>query len=267
LGQRPCFAADGNLRNNGVFTFTYDSANRLITVTNGTTLTLGYRYNGDGARAAKTVNGVTTTYIIAVLGLPQVLVETTGGQSTVYLYGHDLLAEEGTAWAWHLGDGLGSVRQLINGTGDVTLAQGYTPFGVPLWSEGSAASGYGFTGEQEDAAVGLVFLRVRYYDPAVGRFIGRDPLPGNVRQPGSLNRWVYVLNNSPNLVDPLGLQPGPGFIERGVNRAIWDFERGADRWLYDASYLSVVEEVYDATKANLVAGRYLAFLFPRLPVI
>lgn len=59
----------------------------------------------------------------ALLGLPQVVVETTGGQSTVYLYGHDLLGEEGTAWAWHLNDGLGSpalskvegVRQLTDG--------------------------------------------------------------------------------------------------------------------------------------------------------
>lgn len=51
---------------------------------------------------------MTTTYVVAVLGLPHVLVETTGGQSTAYLYDHDgstgltagLLAEEGPAWAW-----------------------------------------------------------------------------------------------------------------------------------------------------------------------
>jgi len=99
----------------------------------------------------KVADGVTMTYVIAVLGLPHVLVETTGGQSTAYLYGHDLLAEEGTTWAWHLDDGLGSVRQLADDTGQVTLAQGYTPFGVLLWREGSAASVYGYTGEQEDA--------------------------------------------------------------------------------------------------------------------
>ena len=34
-------------------------------------------------------DGVTTTYVITVLGLPHVLVETTGGQSTFYLHGHD----------------------------------------------------------------------------------------------------------------------------------------------------------------------------------
>jgi hypothetical protein len=92
---------------------------------------------------AEAVNGVTTTYVVAVLGLSQVLVETTGGDTIRYLYGHDLLAEhDGSAWAYHLTDGLGSVRQLVDGNGNVTLAQGYTPFGVPLWSEGSGVTGY-----------------------------------------------------------------------------------------------------------------------------
>jgi len=65
------------------------AANRLITVTNGTILTLEYQYNGDGVLVAQTADGVTPTYVIAVLGLPHVLVETTGGQSTAYLHGHD----------------------------------------------------------------------------------------------------------------------------------------------------------------------------------
>jgi hypothetical protein len=45
-----------------------------------------------------------------------VLVESTGAVTTEYVYGHDLLAEEDTTWAWHLNDGLGSVRPLIGGT-------------------------------------------------------------------------------------------------------------------------------------------------------
>jgi hypothetical protein len=113
------------------------------------TTTVVYTYNGDGHRMAKAVDGVTTTYVVAVLGLSQVLMETMDGESIIYLYGHDLLAEEGgSGWAWHLGDGLGSVRQLADGNGDITLAQGYTPFGVPLWDAGSGITGYGFTGER-----------------------------------------------------------------------------------------------------------------------
>ena len=31
------------------------------------------------------MGGVTTSYVVAVLGLPQVIVETTGGETTRYL--------------------------------------------------------------------------------------------------------------------------------------------------------------------------------------
>ena len=104
----------------------------------------------------------------------------------------------------HLTDGLGSVRQLADGDGDVTLVQGYTPFGMLLWSEGSAASAYGFTGEQEDTSAGLVFLRARYYDPATGRFISKDSWEGSPQRPLTLNAWNYVEGNPINSADPMG---------------------------------------------------------------
>jgi hypothetical protein len=40
----------------------------------------------------------------------------------------------------------------------VTLAQGYTPFGVPLWRVGSGVTGYGFTGERWEAYAQLLLL-------------------------------------------------------------------------------------------------------------
>ena len=35
-----------------------------------------------------------------------------------------------------------------------------------------AASAFGFTGEQFDAETGLIYLRARYLDPQLGRFLG-----------------------------------------------------------------------------------------------
>ncbi len=48
-------------------------------------------------------------------------------------------------------------------------------------------------------------MRARYYDPAVGRFLGRDPLSGQLTQPATQNRFAYVENNPASGVDPLGL--------------------------------------------------------------
>ncbi len=65
-----------------------------------------------------------------------------------------------------------------------------------------------FTGEQYDARArdvhlidadpGLYYLRARYYDPDIGRFLTQDPVP-------AVNLYAYVGNNPVNYVDPSGL--------------------------------------------------------------
>ncbi len=203
--------ANGNLLSDGVRSYSYDHANRLVRVVSGT-LTTEFAYNGVGDRVAKTVNGVTTDYVLdPAAGLTQVLVESTGGQTIGYLYGADLLAQyDSGRWAYHVDDGLGSVRQLAGPAGEVTLGRGYTPFGVPLWSAGRATSGYGFTGERWDGEVALLYLRARYYEPGVGRFLTEDIVPGYSWMPRSLHLYVYAWNNPVRLVDPSGRQQPPG---------------------------------------------------------
>jgi hypothetical protein len=77
-------------------------------------------------------------------------------------YGLGCLAErQGAASEYYLGDALGSVRQLTNDGGTVTLARNYEPFGRTSQSIGTAQTDYGFTGEFTDAS-GLIYLRARY---------------------------------------------------------------------------------------------------------
>ena len=42
-------------------------------------------------------------------------------------------------------------------------------------TDGNGSTGYGFTGERWEAYSGLVFLRARYYEPGMGRFVSKDP--------------------------------------------------------------------------------------------
>ncbi|GBC93211.1 hypothetical protein HRbin15_01700 [bacterium HR15] len=51
---------------------------------------------------------------------------------------------------------------------------------------------------------GLVQVGVRWYDPAVGRFLQQDPWLGSVYAPLTLNAYVYCLNDPVNAVDPSG---------------------------------------------------------------
>src|SRR5688572_26031088 len=67
--------ANGNLLADGVFTYTYDAANRLIDVTTGLAATT-FAYNGPGDRVNQTVAGVVTTYTLDLnTGLTQVLAD------------------------------------------------------------------------------------------------------------------------------------------------------------------------------------------------
>ena len=99
---------------------------------------------------------------------------------------------------YHLYDGLGSVTDLTDDEGDVLDGYTYDVFGALRSQSGSSANPWLFTGEQLDADSDLYYLRARYYDPAIGRFLSQDPLPTG-------NLYVYAGNNPVRYVDPSGL--------------------------------------------------------------
>jgi len=54
-------------------------------------------------------------------------------------------------------------------------------------------------------STGMVYMRARYYDPAVGRFTQADPVPyGPEMMWGQNNRWTYCANDPLNQSDPSG---------------------------------------------------------------
>jgi RHS repeat-associated protein len=153
--------------------------------------------------------------------LPVVISDTYA----VYLYGLDILAQQQAERQYYMHDGLGSVRQLVDTTGQIETNYAYDPFGVPVMG-GDGSNPYQFTGEAWDAEVELLYLRARYYQPEVGRFVTKDLWAGNVWRPGTLNRYVYVGNNPVNLADPTGRNgengdSGPGPDPHGLRDGEW----------------------------------------------
>jgi len=192
---------NGNLLNDGVYTYTYDSANRLTSAEQGAN-TYTFAYSGLGDRMRQVAGGITTTYTLDLnAGLTQVLADGTN----TYLYGNGRIAQyAGTAPSYFLGDALGSVRQLANSSGAVTLAKSYQPYGSVLSSAGSGTSNYAFTGEWQDAT-NLLHLRARYLSVYLNQWIQPDPIIGQFTNPQTLNRYSYVQGNPINRTDPSGL--------------------------------------------------------------
>ncbi len=193
---------NGNLRNDGVNTYGYDSANRLKTLT-GPSVNAAYSYNGLGDRLQETLNGQTTTFI---MDLNTDLTQALSDGTNTYIYGVDRIAQtQGGTTEYFLDDALGSVRQMTSASGTVTYASAYDPYGVTAQTYGASQTAYGFTGEFIDSYIKLIYLRSRWYDPASGRFPTKDSWQGDYNRPLSLNRWNYVEANPVNYTDPSGL--------------------------------------------------------------
>jgi len=60
------------------------------------------------------------------------------------------------------------------------------------------------SGEQYDSDLSLYYLRARYYNPATGRFLSRDPENGNTIDPSSLHKYLYGGGDPINRIDPSG---------------------------------------------------------------
>lgn len=148
---------------------------------------------------------ISATYTNDILGLAQVLVADDGTEQVYNLFGLDLILQDsGSEVRTLLADGLGSVRlEILDGI--VETATTYSPYGEVLAQVGTSGTVYGFTGEQEDNATGLLYLRARYYDSSLKTFMSRDPWEGTGWRPQTLNHYTYVLGNPTRFSDPIGL--------------------------------------------------------------
>jgi len=193
------YDAAGNLTGDGTRTFEWDAENRLTAVKQGAATLASFVYDGDGRRAQKIAGGVTATYVYDGDGVIEERLSTGG--TLKYVRGpridqHWAMRDGDGVVTYFLADHLGSVVQTTDASGTVTLSRDYDPYGNPL--SGASQSGYAFTGRDWDAETGLLYMRARYYDPKLGRFLSEDPI-------GLENIYGYVGNRPTIGTDPYGL--------------------------------------------------------------
>ena len=188
-----------------VVTYGYNAKNELIRVEQGGNTT-GYAYNPNGIRISKPEGGATTTYVVDEnRDYAQVLLEDDGTAQVSYTYGDDLISQDrdGEAYFYHY-DGLGSTRSLTDSQGNLANTYDYEAFGEVLGQTGSVENGYLFAGEQFDSTLDQYYVRARYYNQGLGRFITSDSFAGFVWDPQTLHKYAYNHGDPVNRIDPTG---------------------------------------------------------------
>ena len=195
--------------NGAQMSFVYDSANRLISAGGNT-----YTYNVEDVRVRNLCGEIETTYAYNTNGrLSHLLVKTTDGVVTKYVYGLGLIGEETNSnfKTYHF-DYRGSTTAITDINGNVTDTFTYDTYGNLISRTGTSVVIFLYNGR--DGVVtdnnGLIYMRARYYSPELRRFINADIIAGEISNAITLNRYAYANGNPVSNIDPFGLSPERG---------------------------------------------------------
>ena len=117
-------------------------------------------------------------------------------------YGDLISQNDGTSSKYHF-DARGDTREITDEAENVTDTRTYDAWGNVVASTGSTPTPYQFVGKLGyafDATLDHYYVRARWYQQQIGRWMSQDPM-GFV---DGVNRFVYGMRNLIRLVDPSG---------------------------------------------------------------
>ncbi|WP_347324087.1 RHS repeat domain-containing protein, partial [Paenibacillus wenxiniae] len=185
--------------------YRYDLQNTLISVTKDSVKT-ALNYLPDGLRWKKTNGSKVTQY--SYNGANQVIGDqTSNGTISSYIRGDRVLVKKDLTNQkdyYYLYNGHGDVVQMAGTDGSLVNSYQYDEWGNLTQQKETVANEFKYAGETYDAETGLYYLKARYYDPNVGRFLNEDTVEGQIDNPLSLNIYSYVQGNPLRYTDPTG---------------------------------------------------------------
>ena len=251
----------------------YDCRNRLVSAGG-----ISYEYDAENNRISQTENGAKTEYVVDSnsSSLTRILTAEKEGDTTYYIYGIGLIAQEnGNEYLIYHFNNIGSTEAVTNIDGEIVETFDYGPYGE-LLSENKCGIMFLYNGELGVAtdSNGLYYMRARYYNPEIKRFINQDVMTGSIVNTPTLNRYAYVNGNPISLNDPFGLSPflnwldgitghdildllgmlpGIGFVFDGINAA-WYAQEG-DYYNAACSLVSALPGAGDALGVFAKTGK------------
>ncbi|MBE5871734.1 MAG: hypothetical protein E7294_10810 [Lachnospiraceae bacterium] len=226
--------------------FAYDCRNRLVSVTDADGSVTEYEYDAENVRTAKTERDLKTVYLTdRESAYSLVLQETVYAKNllgiyakeeekSTYTYGLGLVSEKkGEETLYYHYNHLGSTTELTKKDGGIKYRFRYGAYGeltdirdedgescitpivgqtiLEALTDALADTGVSFLYNGQYGVVtdtnNLYYMRARYYNPQIKRFINRDVVDGDIMNAKSLNKYSYVQGNPITLTDPFGLSP------------------------------------------------------------
>ncbi|MGD9159363.1 MAG: FG-GAP-like repeat-containing protein [Desulfobacteraceae bacterium] len=180
-------------------TIEWDAENMPTKITQSEKGTTYITYDGNGKRAKKTEDGVSTYYMDSTY-------EIKDGNPIKYIFAGNLRVAKIEGANIHIfhKDHLNSSTVITDDSGTTDETSEYFPFGSVRKHSGQDISDYKYTDQEDDTSTGLYNYNARLYDPSIGRFASADTVVPNWYAPQSLNRYSYCLNNPLIYADPSG---------------------------------------------------------------
>jgi RHS repeat-associated protein len=198
------YDADGNLTRQagpaGVRHYEWNAAGQLtrVVLENGDVIT--FVYDAFGRRVQVSYNDQTRYYVYDGPNLYAEL-DANGNIIARYAHGYGLVARSDARGVFYYGyDMVGNTVLVTGANGVVANQYEYHPFGNLIASSETIPNPFRFLGRYGvmDDNIGLYWIRARYYDPNLGRFISPDPVR---YADGIPNLYQYALNNPLIFVD------------------------------------------------------------------
>ena len=200
-----CYDKQGNLLEaagaEGTAVFSYNAFHQQTAVTMPDGKHLENRYDAEYLRAGMVENGTVATFSYHN---GELLAESSPEGDTIsrYIPGYGVAAgwnrEKNGYHYYHL-DEQNSTAYITGSSGEIENRYEYDAFGVLQDSREELRNRILYTGQQYDQTSGQYYLRARFYNPVLGRFVQEDVYRGD-----GLNLYAYCRNNPVVYYDPSG---------------------------------------------------------------
>ncbi|NDI35374.1 DNRLRE domain-containing protein [Chengkuizengella sediminis] len=198
------YDANGNIIDDGTYTYVWGDDQMLQEVKQGTTTIAQYTYDALGRRDTATNNGITKEFHYD--GGRISYVTQSDGKVYRFTYGGGdapIFMSYQNEQYWYHYDKHGNVIRMTDENGNTVAQYEYDAFGNVtslIDNEVANLNPFRYTGYYYESDIDKYYLKARYYDPEIGRFLSKDPVL-------SLNAYTYAANNPVMYADYSGMVP------------------------------------------------------------